>query len=51
MQLWLRTRTRTRNHQQAIDTLKTAQKQWAENWTGQPIEQWNEQEKQKVLNN
>jgi hypothetical protein len=53
MQLRLRTRTRTqartRNHQQAIDTLRTARKQWAENWTGQPIEQWDEQEKQKVL--
>jgi hypothetical protein len=44
-----RTRARTRNHQQAIDTLGTVRKQWAENWTGQPIEQWNEQEKRKVL--
>jgi hypothetical protein len=50
IQMQLRTWARTqRNHQQAIDTPRTAQKQWAENWTGQPIEQWDEQEKQKVL--
>jgi hypothetical protein len=49
MQLQLRTRARTWNHQQAIDTPRTARKQWAENWTGQPIEQWDEQEKRKVL--
>jgi hypothetical protein len=42
-------RLRTRNHQQAIDSPKAVRKQWAENWTGQPIEQWNEQEKRKVL--
>jgi hypothetical protein len=49
MQLRLRTRARTQNHQQAIDTSGTARKQWAENWTGQLIEQWDEQEKRKVL--
>jgi hypothetical protein len=49
MQLRLRTRARTWNHQQAIDTPGTARKQWAENWTGQLIEQWDEQEKRKVL--
>jgi hypothetical protein len=49
LRLRTRTRVRTRNHQQAIDTPRTARKQWAENWTGQPIEQWDEQEKRKVL--
>jgi hypothetical protein len=49
IKMQLRLRTRTRNHQQATDTPRTVRKQWAENWTGQPIEQWNEQEKRKVL--
>src|ERR1035438_9163102 len=32
LRLQTRTRARTRNHQQAIDTPGTARKQWAENW-------------------
>jgi hypothetical protein len=32
-----------------IDTLATARKQWVEKWIGQPIEQWDEQERRKVL--
>jgi hypothetical protein len=33
----------------ATDTLATVQKQWVEKWIGQPIEQWDERERQKVL--
>jgi hypothetical protein len=42
-------RLRRRRNQQVADTPAAARKQWAEKWIGQPIEQWNEQEKKRVL--
>ena len=41
----IRVQLRTRRR----DTPASARKQWVEKWIGQPIEQWDEQEKPKVL--
>jgi hypothetical protein len=44
----LRLRTQ-REQRQATNTPAAARKQWVEKWIGQPIEQWDEREKRKVL--
>jgi hypothetical protein len=36
---------------QTTSTPATARKQWVEKWIGQPVEQWDEREKPKVLQN
>jgi hypothetical protein len=45
----LRIRTRGKHQQQEVNTLGTARRQWVEQWIRQLIEQWDVQEKQRVL--
>jgi hypothetical protein len=42
-------RPQTRRNQQATSTPAAARKQWVEKWIGQPIGQWDERERQMVL--
>jgi hypothetical protein len=44
-------RTRGQRGRQASDTPGVARKQWVEKWLGQPIEQWDEREKRRVVAN
>ena len=45
----LRLRPQRRNQQATTNTLAATRKQWVEKWISQPIRQWDEREKQKVL--
>jgi hypothetical protein len=42
-------RLRTQGRRQATDTPAATRNQWVERWVGQPIEQWDERERRKVL--
>jgi hypothetical protein len=45
----IRAKLRLRAQRNQQDTPAAARMQWVEKWLGQPIEQWDEREKQKVL--
>jgi hypothetical protein len=42
-------RRRGQRQRQAPDTPASVRKQWVEKWIGQPVEQWDEREKRRVL--
>jgi hypothetical protein len=51
IQLRRRGQRQRRRQRQPIGTPGAVRKQWTEKWIGQPIEQWDEREKQRVLQN